>query len=90
MADKTHTLWRHGGNTAHHWRRVYTGTYEACMGKFLFAEANLRQGAVMVLPANVDPAGWSAEDAHHSGLIAPHKWEDRPAYTWAPRLRTRW
>jgi len=88
---KTHTLWRYGGNANHHWRRLFTGTYDECMGKFVFAEAALRQGAVMVLPIDVDPATWPSDGSIPvASQIAPHKWEQRPAYTWAPRLRTRW
>ena len=83
MGDQ-HTVWRHGGRRTDHWRQVYTGSPTEAEVRFYSERSKMRQGAVAVLPAGVDPYNVAvrAEAVKTSSgdrLFAP-----------APRLRTRW
>ena len=91
----SHTVWRHGGSSNHRWRRVFSGTLDQCAGKYLFARAALRQGAVMVLPSELDAAEWPQVLTNdHVVQVAWKHWaldkEPMLLHAWAPRLRTRW
>lgn len=46
---KTWSVQRHGGNSNHHWRTIFTGDEMQCRDQFEREVANLRQGGVALV-----------------------------------------